>query len=1076
MSIEQLNKYLQSLTTNSLDTSVTLSQSLLQLLGIIPLAQKETIVSTSATLQNMLVENPIVKGQQLFFQLSKADQPINCRLAVVKKINKQTIYRLIYENKFYSWQANIGNVGTDNLPYTIDFITNKNYQQLTVVLTQGEQIRTLNFNNRLTNLQVNKILPKWLNIAQQPKAIINADLWGSLDIKEVNKQFYITIKDRFDTLISNIQEQHPITQPNQQKMFAIKLIGRYLFCWFLKEKEIIPAQALSSASLSKYTNIYNQIINPLFFITLNTLPQPEREYPNYVPNEFVKLFASVPYLNGGLFEESDEDKLISSLQIDAWLLQFIRFLEEYNFTVDESSPNYEQLAIDPEMLGRILENLLASLNTETEKMANERKSLGAFYTPRVIVDYMVTESLKYYLIGKLLPNTNDNADTTIEEDFFTITSNKVPSLFSAQEPQQLALDIDKLTKEDSDKEAYIKAKINKLFNVWDDTNPFTKTETQIVRDALQQCKIIDPACGSGAFPMGILHKLEMLNEKLGTDKSAYKLRRYILSQNIYGVDILPIAVEISRLRAWLSLILVSDFKPTDKKHNFGIEALPNLDFKFVCANALISNGYDDFITLAKQSQIPTLIRLNTEIEYLEDIRNEYFNSSNTDNKKKKLIQNFEAKKEYIKQNFRLQKDKLNINDFLAKIDDWNPFNDNKASSFFSPAWMLGVTDGFDIVIGNPPYVPGKALNEETKKYFKTNYKLLAGKYDLYISFIERGLKLNLFSKNLIFIIPNTFLANVNTKILRKYLFDNKLLKSVTIYDELIFENQYVESAVIFVNNIQSSYSFAILDKSFEPIKNISYLEVLADSEYRIQVNKNLKDDSILTKIFIDAKPFGKITETCIGIQIGGSGGNNEIKKDFISDQKINEMYKKVIDGKDFEPFIIKAKEKYIKYGDWLHRKRDEKFFLNPKIITRQIGETPISTLDFNNYYSLNTVYNSIVVDNNFNITYLYSIVRSSLVKYVWSKKFSDGKTLFPKIKKSQLSEIPIISIPLKRQQLYINLVNKILTAKQQNARANTSLLEREIDIRVYHLYKLTLPEAQLIDATLTEDEFSKYKN
>lgn len=1074
MTIQNLNIFLQQLTAHSLDTSITTAQSIMQLMGIETEPKKVAITNTSITLQNMLVENPIVKGQSLFYQLSSSNQQINCRLAIAKKINKQTIYRLVNENSFNSWQANINNAGTDYLPYTIDFITTKQYNQLTVIITQGEKIRTINLKSRLTNLQVNKILPQWQGISKQTKAIINTDLWSSLDIKEVNKQFYISIKEKFDTLIDLIKIQHPDTEANQQKMFAIKLIGRYLFCWFLKEKEIIPVQALASASLNKHTDIYNQIVHPLFFITLNTLPQPEREYPGYVPQEFVKLFANIPYLNGGLFEESEEDKLINKLQIDIWLIQFIQFLEEYNFTVDESSPNYEQLAIDPEMLGRILENLLASLNTETQKMANERKSLGAFYTPRIIVDYMVTESLKYYLQGKLLPNNNADNNTAQQPDIIT-TSNKKPNLFSASEPQQLAFNIEKLTKVEDDKGSYIKAKIDKLFNVWDDTNPLTKTETQIVKDALQQCKIIDPACGSGAFPMGILHKLEMLNEKLGTDKSAYKLRRQILSQNIYGVDILPIAVEISRLRAWLSLILVSDFKAGDKKHNFGIEALPNLDFKFVCANALISNGYDEFIALAKQSQIPTLIRLNTEIQILETIRNDYFNSSNTDNKKKQLIQNFAAKKEYIKQNFRLQKDKLKINDFLDKIDDWNPFNDNKASSFFSPGWMLGVTDGFDIVIGNPPYVPGKSLNEETKNYLKVNYKLIAGKYDLYIAFIERGIKLNLLKKNLIFIIPNTFLANVNTKVLRRYLFEKKLLKSVTIYNELIFENQYVENVVVFINSIQNTSSFEILNKSFEIIKNITYKESLADSEYRIQVNKNLQDENILSKIFSKSILFGKITETCIGIQVGGSGDNNEVKTDFISDIKLDENYKKVIDGKDFEPFIIKPKMKFIKYGNWLHRKREEKYFLNPKIIIRQIGASPISTIDFDNYYTLNTVYNSIVIDKQFDIHYLYSIIRSSLVEYVWKKSFSDGKTLFPKIKKSQLCEIPIMPISITQQQPYILIVSKVLSAKQQNPKTDTSKEERQIDIMVYHLYSLTYDEAKLIDTQLTQEEFSKYK-
>ena len=1132
MSIEQLNKYLQSLTSHSLDTSVTITQSLLQLMGINLLAQKETIINTSATLQSMLVENPIVKGQQLFFKISKANEPISCRLAVVKKINKQTIYRLVHENKFYSWQANIGNVGTDNLPYTIDFITNKNYQQLTVVLSQGEQIRTLNFNNRLTNLQVHKILPKWLQVAQQPKAIINADLWSSLDIKEVNKQFYITIKDKFDTLISNIQEQHPATQPNQQKMFAIKLIGRYLFCWFLKEKEIIPAQALSSNSLGKHSNIYNQIINPLFFITLNTLPQPEREYPSFVPQDFIKLFANIPYLNGGLFEESEEDKLINTLQIDTWLLQFIQFLEEYNFTVDESSPNYEQLAIDPEMLGRILENLLASLNTETEKMANERKSLGAFYTPRVIVDYMVTESLKYYLIGKLLPNNEANEPSTDNNDLFTTTSSKAPSLFAAQEPQQLAFNIDKLTKEDTNKETYIKAKIDKLFNVWDDTNPFTKSETQVVKDALQQCKIIDPACGSGAFPMGILHKLEMLNEKLGTDKSAYKLRRHILSQNIYGVDILPIAVEISRLRAWLSLILVSDFKPTDKKHNFNIEALPNLDFKFVCANSLVGSGYKEFKELEKLANTNILTQIKNKVNHLEEIRNLYFNSSNTDNAKKKLILDFHTTKEAINKTALLLK-KNTLQNFLDKIDDWDPFNDSKASSFFSPDWMLGVSNGFDIVLGNPPYIQ---LQDKTKLpdtiiklYQLEKFKSFIKTGDLYCLFYEKGVDF-LNSKGILcYITSNKWMRAEYGKLIRKYFIENTQPEILIDFGQsMIFESAIVHSNILLLrktifNGKINAVQFQ--DKKYNQnedlnkfvLGNLVNLSNLSENLWVIESkeNFNLKD-----KIELNGIPLSKWKINFYrGILTGCNEAfliNGVTKKILVSEDKNNAtVIQPILRGRDVRryystfndwwlinshnglkgkkieriniptnyPTIYEHLKKYINKAEHREDKGDHWTNLRncayleeidkPKIIFSEIVSEPQFHYEINKYFPEATVF----FITGEKLKYLTALLNSRPVTYIFKMFYAGGELVGKyRYKKAFLERLPIPNPSCKSELIFEELVNKILAAKKENPKANTILWEREIDIRVCHLYNLTLTEAKLVDATITEEEFNQYKN
>lgn len=501
MTIQNLNIFLQQLTAHSLDTSITTAQSIMQLMDIEMEPKKVAITNTSITLQNMLVENPIVKGQSLFYQLSSSNQQISCRLAIAKKINKQTIYRLVNENSFNSWQANINNAGTDYLPYTIDFITTKQYNQLTVIITQGVQIRTINLKSRLANLQVNKILPKWQSIAKQSKEIINEDLWSSLDIKEVNKLFYISIKEKYDSLIAEIKKQYPDVKPQELKMFAIRLIGRYIFCWFLKEKEIIHPDLLSSASMEKYTDRYNKILSRLFFDTLNTFPFPERNYPKDVPAELLKHLSEIPYLNGGLFEPSIEDENIPSISIDSWLLGFIHLLEEYNFTVDESSPNFEQVAIDPEMLGRILENLLASLNPETEKIANERNALGAFYTPRPIVDYMVTESLKVFFESQL---SDENKQKTASDNFFTLDKSKT-DLFSDMQPKQMLIDINKL-KEQSESKEKIRSKIDKLFDFSVEQNPFNATDTRKFKQSLTECKIIDPACGSGAFPMGVLHK------------------------------------------------------------------------------------------------------------------------------------------------------------------------------------------------------------------------------------------------------------------------------------------------------------------------------------------------------------------------------------------------------------------------------------------------------------------------------------------------------------------------------------------------------------------------------------------
>ena len=763
MTIQELNNSLHQLSSKpARETAIELTIKLMQFLGVNTEQREKVIGSTSQTLQKLLAENPRVKNQPLLYQLSKGNQNISCRYAVVKKINKPTLLRLCYqENASQSWQANIGIAGTDKLPYTIDFITTEKYNALTVVITQGEQIRTVTFRERLTNLQRNKMLSSWQNIVAKPKVIINADLWSSLDIKEVNKQFYISIKEKFDALIAEIKDQNRNARPNEIKMFAIHLIGRYIFCWFLKEKEIIHPDVLSSNSLKKHTDLYNVICKRLFFDTLNTFPFPEREYPDDLPQELLKHLSEIPYLNGGLFEQSTEDKIIRSVSIDGWLLSFIRLLEEYNFTVDESSANYEQVAIDPEMLGKILENLLASLNPETEKIANERNALGAFYTPRPIVDYMVTESLKVFFLARL---TSERKNETTNFNYIT-TDKSNTNLFSDIQPKQLAIDINKLDEQSENKDK-IRAKIDKLFDFSIEQNPFNAFDTRKLKQALTDCNIIDPACGSGAFPMGVMHKLEMLHEKFGTDKSPYDLRRMILSQNIYGVDILPMAVEISRLRAWLALVLVSDYKRNDKKHNFNIKALPNLDFKFICANTLVSVPENEFVDLMAAA----------DLKLFEELTEKYF-SSNTEEKSElkeeiqtcinNITRNHEIAiaqwiHEIKRHKNRASDSKLKqMTEKLAMYEkqqrQWhsykNIFSHGSVDFFDTKYFFPSVKGGFDIVIGNPPYgIINKRQNrgesivvpEDVLAYYKTTafyQPALGGMLNIYRLFVLKSIGL-----------------------------------------------------------------------------------------------------------------------------------------------------------------------------------------------------------------------------------------------------------------------------------------------------------------------------------------------
>jgi hypothetical protein len=398
----------------------------------------------------------------------------------------------------------------------------------------------------------------------------------AFSVEPLNKQFYEQIAKAFYSLIDADLKLPSKTNRKNYQEFAVRLIGRTIFVWFLKNKTsendlpLIPNDWLTSQKVKETPDYYHQLLEKLFFEILNK-PIDERI------EDLPKGQKIIPFLNGGLFEPHTYDfyeaeyggfsKFHNTLKIpDEWIINFFETLERFHFTIDENSINDTEVSIDPEMLGTIFENLLAEIDPDTEKSA--RKSTGSFYTPREIVDYMVEESLVSYLKSK----------TKLDEE-------KLHDLF----------------------------KENNL-----SADDFENRE-QII-NAFNEIKILDPACGSGAFPMGALHKINMALQKLDPDAKIWKQKQLskidnvayrnalkdkldksnveyirklgIIQHSIYGVDIQTIATEISKLRSFLSLVV--DEKINDKVENRGIYPLPNLEFKFVTANSLIGLEEDNF--------------------------------------------------------------------------------------------------------------------------------------------------------------------------------------------------------------------------------------------------------------------------------------------------------------------------------------------------------------------------------------------------------------------------------------------------------------------------------------------------
>jgi hypothetical protein len=800
-----------------------------------------------------------------------------------------------------------------------------------------------------------------------------------------------------------------------------------------------------------------------------------------------QLFEKIPYLNGGLFDESDEDRLFTQLNLDVWLLPFVEILENFDFTVDESNSQYQQVAVDPEMLGRIFENLLASQNEETEKLANQRKAFGAFYTPREIVDYMVNESIKAYL------QTQWEQYTEIEKSL---------------EP---------------------------LFATNPDAGLFKKEEKNLLLLFLEQIKILDPACGSGAFPMGILHKLVELNEVLGTVKSSYELKKDILSQNVFGVDIMPMAIEIARLRAWLSLVLEEEYNPNDARHNFGIKPLPNLDFKFVCANSLIDSGYDEFLRKLEISNgVPTLMRLDGEIQKLEAIRDAYFDTAGKQEKRDALRQEFNDTKNYIKTEFDSLRKSWDLDNFLNKIDDWNPFDDSHASSFFSPAWMFGrkLREGFDVVIGNPPYVQMQKDNGRLANQLKdAGYKTFERTGDVYALFYELGFKMLRRKGVHTFITSSQWLKANYGKSLRKLFLSNNPLKLIALGPG-VFETAVVDTNILIAKNEDNNNELkgAIVEKE-EQLTQLHLLPFSAMPYITMEQWSIMGDgkQSIHEKIKLKGKALNKWD---IKINFGIKTGYNEAfiideaKRDELikADAKSADIIRPILRGREIEKYITNWGNDYIVFIPWhfpiqdnpkivgasieaekefsqqykavyeylqshkqglSERNQDEtgiryewyalqrcaatyrEEFSKEKVIWKRIG----SRLRFS--YSDSEIYclDSTCIATGEKIKYLTALLNSKLCNY----------QLFESAPKTGMGDL-IISVqalePLlvyyptdKEQEQIEELVDKILSLKQHHQ--DTTALEREIDVLVFKLYELSYDEVKVIDADfwLTEEEY-----
>jgi len=891
------------------------------------------------------------------------------------------------------------------------------------------------------------------------------DLTKAFSVDAVSDMFFKGYKQQYEDIIffvtgkrmvkvANKWEERQEGKPNEYIMqqfakfdnqekairdYVKKLMGRLVFLQFLQKKGWlgVPAgepwgtgdrefiQTLFAQTADKDHFIDNVL--EVLFNDLNT----ERKGDLATPSLGGGRGRLIPYLNGGLFERDATDETEFPLPAK-YMQSLLDFFASYNFTIDENDPDDAEVGVDPEMLGRIFENLL-----------EDNKDKGAFYTPKEIVSYMCRESLIAYL------QTGIEDEATKEAIRQFVTTHDVNTLGT-----------------------------NDRFR-------------QQVDEALKNVKICDPAIGSGAFPMGLLKELFQCRTALEgiSLHQAAEIKKHIIQQNIYGVDIERGAVDIARLRFWLSLI-VDEETP---------QALPNLDFKIMQGNSLLEQykGVDlSNITELKQDKVGAYqtTMFDDMLDVLRlDLRkklDEYYNC--TDHKRKAIL------KQDIINNVKQQLKEQSIN---VDFGDLDLSGNNQFMLWHTWFYDVFSQGGFDVVIGNPPYIStatqiaNPILLDQREKIISSNYySTLHSKWDLYVPFMERGIRLLSNRGVFTMIVPYPLTNQIYAKKLREFIINKcEMNEFVDLNGTKIFDNATVSSCVPFIQKSKSITKQTIISHIYDNksimkdfIKTVN--ELMPDKKSFIwYVDKGAK----AIDRFANMNVLGDYCYISKGMVLYSEEGLFT-NKDLISDIPDSIHCRKYIEAKDIERYEIQ-RTRYIEYDtdrvpDKVSRPTFRQLYNVPKLMTNCLGELKV-TVDINEHYicqqglrlavlwkDIKEIENKSISSSikkhskysrkemealsaSIDLRYILGIMASKLGRELLTLQRAGDYHIVPE----HIRNIPIAYATQKQQKKIVNLVDEILESKQKDPSVDTSALESEIDCLIYQLYGLTEEEIKIVE-------------
>ena len=1097
---------------------------------------------------------------------------------------------------------------------TITFVSRRQHQydENRDVLEQVTLIKDIRLNNPyrahldiLSDLSLNACF-QWMEVNSKPKNFdgLLAAWIAKLDTEELNRQFYRKLFNWFEWAVAEAKFPTNETKTLTPQEHVIRLITRLLFIWFLKEKGLVADELFNKTQIQPLlkdddfengNSYYRAVLQNLFFATLNTemdkrgfstgQHKTHRDFSRYryktemrTPDKLLDMFSQTPFINGGLFDCLDSfkgsndggyridcfsDKHYKKLSIPNRLFfqkdrGLLSILEHYKFTVEENTPIEQEVALDPELLGKVFENLLAAYNPETG--ATARKQTGSYYTPRAIVDYMVEETLVATLSQQCEPT---DGDTELWDERLHYLLDYAQMFDDAKE--------------------------------W-----FDDTETNRIMGAISELKVLDPAVGSGAFPMGVLHKLtlalrrldpdnvrwEQLQKELAIERTAeafdtlnqqkrdtelteisstfehyrdsdFGRKLYLIQNSIFGVDVQPVACQIAKLRFFISLAIEQE--PNKKADNFGIKPLPNLETRFVAADTLIGLEITETRELLQDDAVLQLLK------EIEAIREKYFLANNRQ-QKLDLEDREDTSREHLKmkleqlrakwiegqqreierkiaqlptakqrQQLREKEDKVykgrketfdaNFED-ARKIASWKPYDQNAKADWFDPEWMFGVRDGFNAVIGNPPYVQlQKEGGRLGRLYASCNFESFIRTGDIYCLFYEKANQLLTDEGYVCFITSNKWMRAAYGRKLRNYFVVHTQPVQLLDMGPDVFDAT-VDTNILLLQNavpdVPTAFRAVTLGTDFDKqIDNIT--QYLNNNGVVMEVPTKGEPWAILSSAELALKrkiaDVGKpLKDWDINIYRGVITGFNKAfiidaaqRQELVAqDPKSAEIIKPLLRGRDIERYHAQQTQFYLlatgydldvpkKYpaiynrlesigeqietgkikakGKGLFNRDDQganwwnlracayySEFEKEKIVWQEMATEGTFFIDRNNSYSLDTT--RILTGKN--LTYLVGIFNSRFFLFAFKNYYAGGHlgSKGVRFKSEFMKAFPIPPITDANGHLVNQiekLVNEIIATKTATPKADVISLENEIAHMVYSLYDLTAKEIAIVE-------------